>query len=1078
MKNSKVVIARILEDLTLLSHSVLSTFINEDHLLKYKPIHLCEWYGRLGLDTPKYFIGKTVVPTLTTSACTSVLYTSATGNGNITATGGANPTIRGFCYMVGTSGDPTTSNSTKSESGSFGTGSYSLSITGLVYNTGYRVRAYATNSAGTGYGTTVQLTTINVPSIVLGTPTEGSTEDTTPVLYFTGTALSGEEIEYEVQIDTVDTFNSQTAINRYLKYLNVSTYKYNSPTGYLYAIVRSGSNSGTIVGTSENRLMSEFITTPGQFEIFTFTTPIELSIGTNYFIQLLRTANYDATNRCDINLSNGNYASGDCYEYNTSWTVYTGVDIIFQLLDSDFTVFLDCNYSKAGSEPLCGEPSGTYARVGQSFAAPSVAASLKDKFSAKPDTGFYHDGSDTHPFTSGHEITFTIQVGDELPSNDTYYWRVRARDATYGLWGSWSSAKSFVVPAVLVVANTSHLQSSDNVTLTPHTGGTELVVQNSSHAHTSESPTLVYVAILVVNNASHAHAAGNITLTLIITASAITADGHNFYNDTTPTLEFVGFDPGARSLEYEVKINQKWEINTPYATSYGWAFNSTSGGHIFTHVSAGTRRLWHFNGSSWVEERPINDASYYWGPLDIANGKMLAMRWIDTTNYYCQLYYYDGSSWSRVYPSGTTGDTLHYYYPRLSEDGSQIIVSEYVGGGKRIYRYNGSTWSEEQPIDNNVYDWTTVNISTTVSGLRMVAAEGSSDVIYKYNGSSWSSTSPAGGVSKRWDDIYISGNKIFIFGIEHFSGYGRLWYFNESSWSEQRPSGIDHTRTWNITMSNTKLVASNTIDGTYYYDYGDAVWTETEVVAGQSYGVNTIDADGDSVVAHYDTDIYYNGGYSLDKHSETDSGFANITTPSDTHPFNSGDTIDFTVQSAEIMIPGTYYWIVQAAYDSETSEWTAERYFIVTGSPGVDADDTAHVQTAENITLIQHYILTNLNSSHILTSDNITLSATSPQIYADTAIHTLTSDNITLTVSLCVLDSSHAHTSENLTILAYEPGVTVIYVDNSQLLQYSDVVNLTQQNILVVGSTLHTLYSDTIRIGGKKNRVMMIISNT
>jgi hypothetical protein len=100
-----------------------------------------------------------VVPTVTTQAATNVDTTSCTGNGNITATGGANATRRGFCYKEGTSGDPTTSDSVAYDDGSFTTGSYTKSITGLTAGTGYRVRAYAVNSAGTGYGATVQVTT-------------------------------------------------------------------------------------------------------------------------------------------------------------------------------------------------------------------------------------------------------------------------------------------------------------------------------------------------------------------------------------------------------------------------------------------------------------------------------------------------------------------------------------------------------------------------------------------------------------------------------------------------------------------------------------------------------------------------------------------------------------------------------------------------------------------------------------------------------------------------------------------------------------------------------------------------------
>lgn len=61
----------------------------------------------------------TVAPALTTAVCTKVTVNSATGNGDITATGGANATRRGFCYMAGTGGDPTTANSVVYEDGNY-----------------------------------------------------------------------------------------------------------------------------------------------------------------------------------------------------------------------------------------------------------------------------------------------------------------------------------------------------------------------------------------------------------------------------------------------------------------------------------------------------------------------------------------------------------------------------------------------------------------------------------------------------------------------------------------------------------------------------------------------------------------------------------------------------------------------------------------------------------------------------------------------------------------------------------------------------------------------------------------------
>lgn len=119
-------------------------------------------------------------PTVTTQAVSDILSTTATGNGNITATGGENATRRGFCYMEGDSGDPDTGDSVAYDDGTFGTGAYTKGLTGLSPGTTYRVRAYAVNTAGTGYGTTVQFTTDKVAPTV-------TTQDATDITHNTAT---------------------------------------------------------------------------------------------------------------------------------------------------------------------------------------------------------------------------------------------------------------------------------------------------------------------------------------------------------------------------------------------------------------------------------------------------------------------------------------------------------------------------------------------------------------------------------------------------------------------------------------------------------------------------------------------------------------------------------------------------------------------------------------------------------------------------------------------------------------------------------------------------------------------------
>jgi|GEM_PF-1535238 len=96
-----------------------------------------------------------VVPVLTTAAVSAITQTTAQSGGNITSDGGSAVTARGVCWSMSptpTIADDTTVNGS-------GTGSFTSSITGLTASTPYYVRAYATNSAGTGYGNEVSFTT-------------------------------------------------------------------------------------------------------------------------------------------------------------------------------------------------------------------------------------------------------------------------------------------------------------------------------------------------------------------------------------------------------------------------------------------------------------------------------------------------------------------------------------------------------------------------------------------------------------------------------------------------------------------------------------------------------------------------------------------------------------------------------------------------------------------------------------------------------------------------------------------------------------------------------------------------------
>ena len=124
------------------------------------------------------------IPTLSTTAVTSITTNSALTGGNITSDGGAVVSSRGVAY--GTAQNPTTAGNRTNDGA--GTGVFTSSLTGLSIATTYYVRAYATNNAGTAYGNQQNFITLS-PAPVLSTLT------TTPATSITATeAITGGEV--------------------------------------------------------------------------------------------------------------------------------------------------------------------------------------------------------------------------------------------------------------------------------------------------------------------------------------------------------------------------------------------------------------------------------------------------------------------------------------------------------------------------------------------------------------------------------------------------------------------------------------------------------------------------------------------------------------------------------------------------------------------------------------------------------------------------------------------------------------------------------------------------------------------
>jgi uncharacterized protein (TIGR02145 family) len=114
------------------------------------------------------------LPTVTTKAVTGITQTAATSGGTITSTGGAPHSEKGLVYATTT--NPTILNNKLIDTISGLT--WNSTLTGLIGNTKYYIRAYATNIMGTAYGMLDSFVTLPIIPTITTNPVTTITRTT------------------------------------------------------------------------------------------------------------------------------------------------------------------------------------------------------------------------------------------------------------------------------------------------------------------------------------------------------------------------------------------------------------------------------------------------------------------------------------------------------------------------------------------------------------------------------------------------------------------------------------------------------------------------------------------------------------------------------------------------------------------------------------------------------------------------------------------------------------------------------------------------------------------------------------
>lgn len=293
------------------------------------------------------------------------------------------------------------------------------------------------------------------PTVVLNSPADASSDsDTTPTLDFTGTDAETDSIEYNIHIDTVNTFdqlflddftraNSSTLGNGWTEDVGdwaISSNTLSTPVSDGAIASNSAAPGSADYSVEVAATMTSTLDFAGVAIRFTDTTHF-------YLFQM-------GTQVAQLYVNNAGFTLLDSTSFgHTAGTTYViKIEAVGTTIRGYIDGVLMCSavnaaLSTAGTGALRrGNPNA--ALVYDNYTVKDPTLVLLNKVSTT-DAGFVNPdtGGDTHPFNSGENIQYTVQGGDAL-STTTYYWRVRGTDpAGSNIYGAWSSTRSFTVTA-------------------------------------------------------------------------------------------------------------------------------------------------------------------------------------------------------------------------------------------------------------------------------------------------------------------------------------------------------------------------------------------------------------------------------------------------------------------------------------------------------------------------------------------------------------------------------------------------------------------------------------------------------
>lgn len=363
----------------------------------------------------------------------------------------------------------------------------------------------ASTNNGDVYASRILVAVTNTsPTVALNTPNDSATGvSTTPDLVFTGTDTQADEIEYNVQISTNNTFTPifvSKSNSGVLAAVTTFNWNHTVAAGFnrsLLVTVQIRDDATTVSGITWNGValtkatsIQETTWTPHPRSeawylvapaVGTYSIAVTLSAAADQAMAIASDwTNTSQTNPINtFNTLQGTATASVAKSLSVVTTVANTVLMHSIYTNATYTTITDgagqtnlyILAANAGTDGALGSyktvsaaglASMQYTETeGADYAFVVVAIAPYNKYSVTPDATFTDvtNGADTHPFASADQLKYTIQAGDILANLIVYYWRVAAKDPSgTNTYGAWATTRSFTtVTAVALIPNKIYL---------------------------------------------------------------------------------------------------------------------------------------------------------------------------------------------------------------------------------------------------------------------------------------------------------------------------------------------------------------------------------------------------------------------------------------------------------------------------------------------------------------------------------------------------------------------------------------------------------------------------------------------